>query len=111
MPFSSRLAAGSAPRELWQGVGECIARFHCAGFCHADLNAHNLQVDEAGNCFLLDWDRGEWLMPGDWRRANLARLHRSLRKLSRDGALTFASSDWDALIQAYGAVRGDYANN
>jgi len=111
MPFSSRLAAGSAPRELWQGVGECIARFHCAGFCHADLNAHNLQVDEAGNCFLLDWDRGEWLMPGDWRRANLARLHRSLRKLSRDGALTFASSDWDALIQAYGAVRGDSANN
>lgn len=101
MPFSTRLAAGPAPRELWQNVGECIARFHMAGFCHADLNAHNLQVDAANNVFLLDWDRGEWRVPGDWRAANLARLHRSLLKISRNDTVHFESSEWDALLEAY----------
>ena len=111
MPFSSRLSEGSVPRELWQRAGECIAQFHIAGFFHADLNAHNLQVDQAGNVFLLDWDRGERRTPGDWCMTNLARLHRSLRKISRDGAVNFVSSDWDALVQAYGAFRGDYPKN
>jgi len=101
MPFSTRLTAGPAPRILWQRVGESIARFHSAGFYHADLNAHNLQVDAANNVFLLDWDRGEWRVPGEWRTANLARLHRSLLKISRDNTVHFQASDWDALLQAY----------
>jgi len=101
MPFSTRLTAGPAPRDLWQRVGESIARFHSAGFYHADLNAHNLQVDAANNVFLLDWDRGEWRVPGEWRTANLARLHRSLLKISRDNTVHFKSSDWDALLQGY----------
>ena len=101
MPFSTRLTAEPAPRDLWQRVGESIARFHSAGFYHADLNAHNLQVDAANNVFLLDWDRGEWRVPGEWRTANLARLHRSLLKISRDNTVHFKSSDWDALLQGY----------
>jgi 3-deoxy-D-manno-octulosonic acid kinase len=101
MPFSDRLAIGPAPQTLWQQVGECIARFHSGGFFHADLNAHNLQVDEADNVYLLDWDRGEWRVPGDWRAANLARLQRSLRKINSTGAVQFEASDWDALVQAY----------
>ncbi len=101
VPFSTRLADGPAPLELWQLVGECIARFHSAGFFHADLNAHNLQVDGADQVFLLDWDRGEWRPPGDWRSSNLERLHRSLLKITRDNAAHFDPSDWDALLQAY----------
>ena len=104
MPFSNRLVAGPVVQELWQRVGECIARFHFSGFYHADLNAHNLQVDGADNVFLLDWDRGEWRAPGDWRAANLARLNRSLRKISRDSATHFEASDWEVLLQAYSDI-------
>jgi 3-deoxy-D-manno-octulosonic acid kinase len=104
MPFSDRLAVGPAPQTLWQQVGECIARFHAGGFFHADLNAHNLQVDEADNVYLLDWDRGEWRVPGDWRAANLGRLQRSLRKIKSTGAVQFEVSDWDALVQAYASA-------
>jgi 3-deoxy-D-manno-octulosonic acid kinase len=101
VPFSSRLADGPAPLELWQRVGECIACCHSAGFFHADLNAHNLQVNGADQVFLLDWDRGEWRSPGAWRTSNLDRLHRSLLKITRDSAAHFDASDWDALLQAY----------
>ena len=104
VPFSARLADGLAPLELWQRVGECIARFHFAGFFHADLNAHNLQVDSNDRVFLLDWDRGEWRAPGDWRTNNLERLHRSLLKITRDSAVHFDSADWDVLLQAYSDV-------
>ncbi len=48
--FSSRLTAGPAGNALWRRVGECIARFHFHGFCHADLNAHNIQVNHSARC-------------------------------------------------------------
>jgi 3-deoxy-D-manno-octulosonic acid kinase len=100
-PLSLRLAQQPVPDRLWQAVGECIARFHFAGFCHADLNAHNIQINGAERVFLLDWDRGDRRQPGSWRNRNLARLHRSLLKISRDGAVQFDAANWELLIHAY----------
>ncbi|HVF34656.1 MAG TPA: lipopolysaccharide kinase InaA family protein, partial [Candidatus Saccharimonadia bacterium] len=76
--------------------GDTIRRFHDAGVWHADLNAHNVLRDEAGAFWLLDFDRG-WLAPPRerWRRANLARLERSLRKVGLRAAL--AEPERDAL--------------
>lgn len=100
-PFSVRLCAGPASDELWQRVGACIARFHRAGFYHADLNAHNLQIGSEDSVYLLDWDRGEHRQPGDWTAANLARLRRSLEKIRREQSAHFTAVDWGWLMAGY----------
>ncbi len=103
-PLSSRLARGPAAPEVWAAVGRCIGAFHAAGVFHADLTAHNLQIDTADRIFLLDFDRGRIRPPGGgWQAGNLARLHRSLTKISEDGAVAFSAREWGWLRDGYGA--------
>ena len=104
-PFSSRLAAGAAGADIWTKVGACVGRFHAAGFYHADLSTHNLQIDSANNIYLLDWDRGRKLPAGGWQQKNLDRLHRSCVKISQNGQAHFAEADWSALVAGYRSVR------
>ncbi len=88
--------------EVWMAVGRCIRSFHWANVFHADLNAHNLQIDGANRIFLLDFDRGRIRTDrSNWRAANLARLHRSLTKISQDGAAQFTSREWRWLLDGY----------
>ena len=101
VPFSSYLEGKSGDTELWHAVGNCIARFHAAGFCHADLNAHNIQVGAGKQIWLLDWDRGQRRQQGNWMAANLDRLRRSCTKISQQGAVRFIPADWDALLAGY----------
>lgn len=100
VPLSVRMARGVVDEATWQRIGACIARFHAAGVCHADLNAHNVQVDGAGGIYLLDFDRGR-IMPGDgpWRARNLQRLQRSLHKVAGN----LAAGAWPALLAGYAA--------
>jgi len=104
VPFSRWLERDDADREIWRRVGQCISTFHAAGFCHADLNAHNLQISAGGEVYLLDWDRGTQQAAGKWRNANLARLHRSCKKISRTGRVNFVPGDWEALLAGYYAA-------
>lgn len=99
-PLSTCLAAG-VPVD-WRALGALLARFHAAGACHADLNAHNLLLDARGAAWMLDFDRGRFRPPGPWREANLARLERSLRKVAGEaGAPAFDAAGWAALRAAY----------
>lgn len=102
VPLSTRLAQAPPDRAIWRRVGVCIGRFHAAGFFHADLTAHNLQIDGRDRIFLLDFDRGR-LLPADgaWRQRNLERLQRSLVKISGEGAFRFVPGHWDALLEGY----------
>jgi len=86
--------------EQWQTVGQCIRRFHDAGVYHADLNAHNILLDADGVVWLIDFDKGEIRSPAsDWQQTNLARLRRSLDKLSvLQGAVQFDDADWQQLV-------------
>jgi 3-deoxy-D-manno-octulosonic acid kinase len=103
VPLSTRLATGSLDARLWRAIGACVGRFHAACVCHADLNAYNLQIDGQDRIFLLDFDRGRIMPgPGAWQRRNLARLQRSLRKIS--GA-DVAPANWAALLEGYHAAR------
>ncbi|MFY2764388.1 3-deoxy-D-manno-octulosonic acid kinase [Arenimonas sp. MALMAid1274] len=86
----------------WEAVGRMLAGFHAAGVDHADLNADNILIDAQGAPWLIDFDRSRRRRTGEaWRRANLARLSRSLAKLSPVGV------DWrggmSRLVEAYQA--------
>lgn len=105
VPFSTRLAAGEVPEAAWRAVGECVGRFHAARFFHADLTAHNLQIDGRDAIFLLDFDRGRRMeSDGAWRGRNLDRLHRSLAKIGGEGTFGFRAAHWSALLEGYRAA-------
>lgn len=97
------LRRGTLADTAWRDIGETIARLHAAGVDHADLNAHNVLLDEDGGVYLIDFDRGRLrASPGEWRSRNLARLRRSLDKLSGDErGLYFDDADWQALQSGY----------
>jgi 3-deoxy-D-manno-octulosonic acid kinase len=107
-PLSTRLARGALDADGWARVGACVRRFHDAGVWHADLTAHNLQINAAGEVSLLDFDRGRRRDDGaGWRQANMARLRRSLDKISRGGGIHFDAASWAALEAGYaGHLRG-----
>jgi 3-deoxy-D-manno-octulosonic acid kinase len=102
-PLSARLARAPLSPEAWRRIGRCLRRFHDAGVFHADLNAHNLLLDEAGTPWVLDFDRGRLRPPGAWRRRNLERFWRSLRKLdSGRSGIHAGAGDRAALLEGYG---------
>ena len=78
--FAARVSESPAAAP-WSAAGKAIAECHRARAHHADLNAHNLLVDGAGQVYLIDWDKGR-IEPavGEWCRRSLDRLERSLRK-------------------------------
>lgn len=78
-----RLNQAPLPDVTWTAIGHCLARFHAAGACHADLNAHNILLNPRDEVFLVDFDRGRLRRPGGWRARNRQRLHRSLVKITR----------------------------
>lgn len=95
-PLSADLEASLSDMDLAGRIGECIGRFHALGVFHADLNAHNILLDETGSIALIDLDRGAILPPRTaWQQANLRRLHRSLAKLDPgDGRMPAWQRDW-----------------
>ncbi len=65
----------------WYRLGQCLARFFDAGVVHPDLNAHNVLMDDAGNFWLVDFDRARLVAGRVEGRRQIARLARSMRKL------------------------------
>ena len=96
------LRDGDAMPDLGVRIGTTIACFHIAGAWHADLNANNIMVDDAGGVWLIDFDRGRLRAPrASWQHANLARLRRSLAKLGLDRDAGFEPGFWAPLLQAH----------
>jgi len=88
---------------LWKKVGVTLRRFHQRGVYHADLNAHNILLDEQGAVYLIDFDRGEIRrIRRAWQLANLQRFRRSLEKLSRQHqGFHFSESAWESMMAGY----------
>lgn len=100
--LSDRLTAAPGDEAFWTSLGSGICRFHRAGVFHADLNVSNVQVDEDDQLWVLDFDRGRILPPGPWQQRNLARFHRSLRKVKRfDRNVHFREADWEIFLEGY----------
>ncbi len=102
VPLSTRLAQQSLGEDVWRSVGQLIGEFHNHDVFHADLTAHNLQIDGADKIFLLDFDRGRIMRgPGAWQENNMRRLQRSLNKISATENISLPSGSWDVLVDAY----------
>lgn len=101
-PLSNRLTQAPLDDVVWERIGRCVGRFHANNIFHADLTAHNLQISDADEIYLLDFDRGR-VMPraGEWRQNNLDRLQRSFMKVSQDGSIAFTGEHWDRLMEGY----------
>lgn len=100
--LAERLKMAPLGPDGWRTIGQTLRRFHAAGVCHADLNAHNIQLDAGGGVFLLDFDRGAIRPPGGWRAANVERLKRSLTKLAGEpGDFHWTGVDWSQLLAGY----------
>ncbi len=100
--LGQRLRDGSLTAEHLQAVGRCVQRFHASGVWHADLNANNVLFAADQTVYLIDFDRGRHRGPGEHFAGNLARLKRSLDKLSRQGgAAAFDAQLWAAFERGY----------
>jgi 3-deoxy-D-manno-octulosonic-acid transferase len=90
-----------APSE-WNALGHAIRRLHERQVYHADLNAHNLLLDGAGQAWVVDFDKCDVRPGGDWKPRNLERLLRSLRKeAARVAPYHWTEADWESLIAGY----------
>lgn len=89
--------------ELWKKIGACIKLFHQHDIYHADLNARNILLSEAGDVYLIDFDNSHFRVDSTkWKMANLARLKRSLLKFKRnEKGFHFDEKNWSELLQAY----------
>ena len=102
VPLSEYIASESRPAEFWQSLGAAVPGFHEKGVYHADMNAYNLQIDNDGDLWMLDFDRGKLLAPGPWQQRTLSRLHRSLHKVATlDPRLHFRSANWEQFLEGY----------
>lgn len=100
--LGTRLAESPLPAGAWRSIGKTLRRFHDAGVCHADLNAHNVLLGAGDAVFLLDFDRGSIRRPGAWQAANVERLKRSLNKLAAAGlAPHWNGVDWSEMLAGY----------
>ncbi|MGI9246126.1 MAG: 3-deoxy-D-manno-octulosonic acid kinase [Steroidobacteraceae bacterium] len=93
------LADGPLPADTWIAIGRCVGQLHARGVNHADLNAHNLLLGEDGAVYVLDFDRGRVRPRGHWEQRVLARLERSLRKVTTGlPSDRFGVEQWRALL-------------
>lgn len=101
--LSSSLRPAPVPMSVWRSVGATVARLHAHGVDHADLNAHNILLDPAGTVSVVDFDRGRVRAAGPWRQRNLARLRRSLVKVSTGlPEDRFGQAQWREVLLGYG---------
>lgn len=95
------LHAGESLEALWPVIGGVLRRFHEQGVHHSDLNVRNILVDSRGHVSLVDFDKGSLRKPGPWKKANLDRLQRSLRKTALETGVPYDPEVWRSIERGY----------
>ena len=100
--LSRCLQTAALSEESWRKIAGVIAQLHRNGADHADLNAHNILLDDQGGVSVIDFDRGRLRTAGSWQQRNLQRLHRSLIKVTATlPAERFSPLQWSWFMAAY----------
>jgi 3-deoxy-D-manno-octulosonic acid kinase len=103
LTLAQALAAGPLDAARWDALGRCIGDLHAHGVQHADLNAHNLLLGDSGEVYVLDLDRGRIRARGPWEQQVLARLQRSLIKVTAGlPSDRYGTTQWHALLRGAG---------
>lgn len=97
--LAAAMSATQLPPEQWRNVGRTVAAFHRHGVQHADLNAHNILLCGVAEVYLIDFDRGRIRARGAWEQKVLARLKRSLEKISAQRGAKFGTQEWEWLME------------
>ena len=89
--------------DLWHNIGETLKLFHEHNVYHADLNAHNILLDNKGKVWLIDFHKSSQKKMTPRRcQINLERLERSLLKLTGlNDHFCWKKQNWETLITAY----------
>ena len=91
------------PTDQWRKLGRTVRAFHNAGVYHSDLNAHNVMLSDAGDVYLIDFDKCCIRPPqSSWQTANIERFQRSLQKLSAQiSPFHYSAIVWQQFILGY----------
>ncbi|EAQ31281.1 3-deoxy-D-manno-octulosonic acid kinase [Idiomarina baltica] len=89
--------------EQWQSLGAAIRQLHDKNVFHSDLNCHNIMLDDNDKPWIVDFDKCGFREPGEWKKENLDRLLRSLKKekAKYDTFYWKESRDWPELLTGY----------
>ncbi len=101
--LSSILESKAISELCWMKIGKSIKQFHNNNCNHADLNAHNILLDNQENVFLIDFDRSKIdIAKNRWRDKNLQRLRRSLEKIAKNSTtFNFTPECFSHLTKGY----------
>ncbi len=101
--LSMLLIKSELDTTTWEKIGRTIRQFHKNGINHADLNAHNILVNDMNQIFLIDFDKGRQMTPAvSWQKLNIARLKRSLLKLNQnETSFHYSNKNWHSLLRGY----------
>ena len=102
----SMLVKDVVPKEIWYEIGSVIRQFHDHNCNHADLNAHNILIDNKNKIFLIDFDKSKIdEATNGWKQLNLERLKRSLLKLNNTKVkFNYINNDFNQLLEGYNST-------
>ena len=74
------LQESALPKEMYLKIGVEVRKMHAAQVNHADLNIHNILIDEQGKVWIIDFDKCFQKQGESWKQDNWNRLLRSFKK-------------------------------
>ena len=74
-----------------------IFKFDVSVKVNADLNIHNILLDEDEKVWIIDFDKCYQQSGEKWKQSNLARLKRSFEKEVGKRQIKWSQSDWKNL--------------
>lgn len=105
--LSEHLIKSELDNKTWEKIGSTIRQFHNHGINHADLNAHNIMIDDLNQIHLIDFDKGRKMEPAvSWQKLNIGRLKRSLLKLNQlETSFHYTNKNWQILLRGYNSAK------
>ncbi|WP_394242641.1 3-deoxy-D-manno-octulosonic acid kinase [Vibrio astriarenae] len=87
--------------QLYEKIGQEIAKMHNAGVNHSDLNIHNILIDQNQKVWIIDFDKCGLTQSASIMESNIARLLRSFEKEKIRKQIHWQKRDFKVLNEAY----------